>query len=71
MEPKRYYDNGTMNYTPYMEYAPYVMAEKYKDNMKSYTSRRMYMESKHNVDRNKSVQELMGIIFKYVRKLSY
>lgn len=60
MEPKRYYDNngGTMNYTPYMEYAPYVMAEKYKDNMKSYSSRRMYMESKYDTDHNKTAKEM-------------
>ena len=64
MEPKRYYDNGssgnggTMNYTPYMEYAPYVMADKYKDNIKSYTSRRMYMENKYNADHSKATKEL-------------
>ena len=60
MEPKRYYDNngGAMSYTPYMEYAPYVMAEKYKDNMKSYSSRRMYMESKYDTDHNKTAKEM-------------
>lgn len=68
MEPKRYYDggsNGSRMYTPYMEYAPYMMAAHYKNenddnNMMthSYTSRRMYMENKHNADHNKATKEL-------------
>ena len=52
-------------YTPYMEYAPYMMRDKewrenHLDNEgRSYYSRRMYMENKHNGhDAQKSMQEL-------------
>ena len=56
MEPKKYYDSesasATKMYTPYMEYAPYMMAARYQNNdndmTRSYMSRRMYMENKHN-----------------------
>ena len=67
MEPSKagnssYYSNyysdggsGTHAYTPYMEYAPYMMRdEKWRDTRlyntadRTYNSRRMYMESKQN-----------------------
>ena len=60
MEP-HYYDgsnsgmSGTRSYTPYMEYAPYMMRDKdwrearlYNTSDRTYNSRRMYMESKQN-----------------------
>lgn len=59
--------NGTSggamrNYTPYMEYAPYMMAARYQndgnENMRSYNSRRMYMEIKNDPDHNKASREL-------------
>lgn len=50
------------NYTPYMEYAPYMMAAHYQQqpdpNMRSYSSRRMYMETKNDPDHNKASREL-------------
>ncbi len=58
MEPVRYYDGqsssgggNSRNYTPYMEYAPYMMRDedwrnKHMYNGRSGDSRRMYMESK-------------------------
>lgn len=60
------------NYVPYMEYAPYMMRDKdwreghlnYSDggmngNGRSYYSRRMYMEGKHNgADDQKSMKDL-------------
>lgn len=60
------------NYVPYMEYAPYMMRDKdwreghlnYNDggmsgNGRSYYSRRMYMEGKHNgADDQKSMKDL-------------
>ena len=50
-------------YTPYMEYAPYMMETHYRKNndddmIHSYMSRRMYMENKHNVDHSKATKEL-------------
>ena len=50
-----YMEPGVKNYTPYMEYAPYMMRdEKWRDTRlyntadRTYNSRRMYMESKQN-----------------------
>lgn len=47
--------DGARNYTPYMEYAPYMMRDQdwrearlYNTSDKTYNSRRMYMESKQN-----------------------
>lgn len=58
MEP----GHDTKMYTPYMEYAPYMMAARYQDSgdghMKSYMSRKMYMENKYDPDHNKASKEL-------------
>ena len=50
-----YMEPGVKNYTPYMEYAPYMMrddkwrdARLYNTADRTYNSRRMYMESKQN-----------------------
>ncbi len=64
--------NNVRSYVPYMEYAPYMMRDKawreghlnYEDggmsgNGRSYYSRRMYMEGKHNgADDQKSMKDL-------------
>ena len=54
--------NSMRNYTPYMEYAPYMMAAHYQNddngNMRSYSSRRMYMETKNDPDHSKASREL-------------
>lgn len=82
MEPKRYNDGphyydgsgtemgGARNYTPYMEYAPYMMRDQdwrearlYNTSDKTYNSRRMYMESKQNQATDKeSMKELENYI---------
>ena len=59
--PPHYYSDGgngmggAKHYTPYMEYAPYMMRDKdwrearlYNSSDRTYNSRRMYMESKQN-----------------------
>ena len=67
--PPHYYsekDGGNShNYTPYMEYAPYMMRDKQwrEDHMggnegRSYYSRKMYMESRKGGDDQKSMKEL-------------
>lgn len=65
-------DNGTRNYIPYMEYAPYMMrSDKWRNEhyptTRSDTSRRMYMEGKaqHKND-VESIQDLEH----YMRDLS-
>ena len=56
--------SGSRNYTPYMEYAPYMMRDKQwrEDHMgegaRSYYSRKMYMESQKSGDSQKSMKEL-------------
>jgi len=55
--------NGTHNYVPYMEYAPYMMRDdKWRDERfgdKSGMSRRMYMEGKqYHGDDQQSMKEL-------------
>ena len=55
--------NGTRNYVPYMEYAPYMMRDdKWRDERfgdKSGMSRRMYMEGKqYHGDDQQSMKEL-------------
>ena len=70
MEP-HYYDGSSSsmpskNYTPYMEYAPYMMRDKdwrearlYNSSDRTYNSRRMYMESKQNqATEQQSMKEL-------------
>ena len=58
--------SGIHNYTPYMEYAPYMMRDKdwrenrlYNSADRTYNSRRMYMESKQNqATEQQSMKEL-------------
>lgn len=64
---------GTRNYTPYMEYAPYMMRdEKWRDQRlyntadKTYNSRRMYMESKQN---QATDQQAMKELEHYIKDL--
>lgn len=60
------------DYTPYMEYAPYMMRDKEWRESRNYygdrssASRRMYMESKHELDDKKSTKDLE----KYIKDLT-
>ena len=69
--PPHYYSDGgqsgmggAKNYTPYMEYAPYMMRDKQwrEDHIgeggRSYYSRKMYMESRKDGDDQKAMKEL-------------
>ena len=79
MEPMYYGDSssagmgGARNYTPYMEYAPYMMRdEKWRDQRlyntsdRTYNSRRMYMESKQN---QATDQQAMKELEHYIKDL--
>lgn len=64
---------GARNYTPYMEYAPYMMRDdKWRDQRlyntadKTYNSRRMYMESKQN---QATDQQAMKELEHYIKDL--
>lgn len=72
-EKYKYYDSGMKAYTPYMEYAPYMMRnDKWRDTHlydgRSSASRRMYMEGKmaHTSNDIQSMKELET----YIRDLS-
>ena len=75
MEPKMYSDgNETRSYTPYMEYAPYMMRDKdwrearlYNSADRTYNSRRMYMEGKQNKSTD---QQSMKDLEHYIQDLS-
>ena len=62
-EPHYHMENDTKPYTPYMEYAPYMMRDKeWREERlpdRSYYSRKMYMEGKQTgMDDQKSMKEL-------------
>ena len=56
--------SGRKTYVPYMEYAPYMMRDDKWRQDRSSTSRRMYMESKHeHKDNQQSMRELERYIY--------
>lgn len=56
--------SGRKNYVPYMEYAPYMMRDDKWRQDRSSTSRRMFMESKHeHKDNQQAMKELERYIY--------
>ena len=72
-EENESYSNDIHRYTPYMEYAPYMMRDKnwrdarlYDNADRTYNSRRMYMESKQN---QATDQQAMKELEHYIKDL--